>query len=156
MLRPALARVVEILQPLNVRADRLTASETFAGLPRDQLLFLAGHMRETLIPRGARLTVQGKPCGRLWIILEGQALVSADARPLRVANPGDLIGLAGMLHRTRSVETTIALSPIRAFEVDPNRFELLRANAAIRAKLTAAAGRVSRPSSPRRRSSAAV
>ena len=144
-----LSRVVEILQPTSVRADRLAAAELFAGLARPDLELAASHVRETLVERGARMTVQGKPAARLWLILEGQALASTDARPLRVVSRGDLVGLVSMVHRANSSETTIALSPIRAFVLDADGFRGLMANRRVRARLTAAA-------SPRRRSSAAV
>jgi len=113
-----LTRVVEVLQPISLRADRLAATETFSGLPRQDLELAATELNETLVERGTRLTVQGKLGGRFWLILEGRALVSADPRPLRVVAAGDLVGLAGMLYRAGSPETTIALSPIRALEAD--------------------------------------
>ena len=144
-----LSRVVEILQPVSVRADRLATAPPFAGLPRPDLELAAGHLRETLVARGTRLTVQGRPVERLLLILEGQALVSADARPLRVASRGDLVGLAGMVRRESSTETTIALSPVHAFEVDLEGLRRLMANRRLRTRLKAAA-------SPGRRSSAAV
>jgi CRP-like cAMP-binding protein len=94
------------------------------------------------------MTVQGQPSARLWVILEGQALVSMDARPIRVAASGDLVGLGSMLKGAVSPETTIALSPIRAFEADARQLRQLMALRPVRARLMAAA-------SPRRRSSAA-
>ena len=150
-----LTRVVEVLQPISLRADRLAATETFSGLPRQDLELAATELNETLVERGTRLTVQGKLGGRFWLILEGQALVSADARPLRVVAAGDLVGLAGMLYRAGSPETTIALSPIRALEADHEQFNRLMAHKPIRTRLVAAAGVPTRAGSPRRRSSAA-
>ncbi|TMG66208.1 MAG: hypothetical protein E6H86_06570, partial [Chloroflexi bacterium] len=99
-----LTRVVEVLQPISLRADRLAATQTFSGLPRQDLELAAAELKESLVERGTRLTVQGKLGGRFWLILEGQALVSADARPLRVVAAGDLVGLAGMLYRAGSPE----------------------------------------------------
>ncbi len=95
-------------------------------------------VRETLIERGTRMTVQGRPSPRLWLMLEGEALVSADARPLRVAARGDLIGLISMLRATESPETAIALSPIRAFETDLEGFSQLLLKRAIRRRLVRA------------------
>ena len=144
-----LSRVVEIIQPVSVRADRLATAQPFAGLPRPDLELAAGLLRETLVARGTRMTVQGKPVDRLLLILDGQALVSADARPLRVASRGDFVGLAGMVRRERSNETTIALSPVRAFEVDLEGLRRMMGNRRLRVRLKAAA-------SPGRHSSAAV
>ena len=143
-----LARLVEVLQPLSVRADRLAATELFAGVARPDLEVAAGLLNETLVDRGTRMTVQGLPAARLWLVLEGQALVSVDARPIRVASAGHLVGLSSMLKAADSPETTIALSPIRAFEADARQFRQLMAQRRLRARLTAAA-------SPTRRSSAA-
>src|SRR5438309_9374150 len=91
-----LTRVVEVLQPISLRADRLAATETFSGLPRLDLELAAAELKESLVERGTRLTVQGKLGGRFWLILEGQALVSAVSRPIRVVAAGDLAGVCVM------------------------------------------------------------
>jgi CRP-like cAMP-binding protein len=128
-------RLVEVLQPVSVRADRLAATALFAGLERADLELAASQVTEALIGRGTRMTVQGVPVSRLWVILEGQALVSADARPLRVARYGDLVGLRSMARSSPSPETTIALSPIRAFAADRSQFQRLMAQRPLRARL---------------------
>lgn len=143
-----IARLVEVLQPVRIRADRLAATQLFAGVARADLELAAGLMSEALVDRGTRMTVQGAPASKLWLILEGQALVSADARPIRVAGPGQLVGLRSMLDATDSPETTIALSPIRAYEADAAQFRKLMAHRRLRARLTAGVP-------PRQRSSAA-
>lgn len=143
-----MARLVEVLQPVSIRADRLAATELFAGVARPDLELAAGLVSETLLDRGTRMTIQGVAATKVWLILEGQALVSADARPIRVAGYGQLVGLRSMLDATDSPETTIALSPIRAYEADAAQFRELMAHRRLRARLTAAAP-------PRRRSSAA-
>jgi CRP-like cAMP-binding protein len=134
-----MSRLVEVLQPASVRADRLGATEAFAGLAWPDLELAAGILTEALVERGARMTVQGRPSSRLWLILEGEALVSADARPIRVATRGDLVGLASMFFATSSPETTIALSSIRAFEAGPSEFRQLIKHRPIRQRLAAAA-----------------
>jgi CRP-like cAMP-binding protein len=135
------ARLVEVLQPANARAERLAATEPFAGMDWPDLQFAAGLLSETLLERGARLTVQGKPSFRFWVILEGEALVSADARPLRIARRGDLIGLPSLLYGNASPETTIAVSAIRAFEAGPSEFKQLIRHRPIRQRLLAQAKR---------------
>src|SRR5438309_11234625 len=77
------ARLVEVLQPLSLRADRLAAMGLFAGLRWSDLEFAADLLVETDVDRGTRMTVQGRPTSRLWLITQGEALVSANARPLR-------------------------------------------------------------------------
>jgi len=138
-----ISRLVEVLQPVSVRADRLGSMALFAGLSWTELEFAAGVLRETLIERGVRMTVQGKPAGRVWLILEGEALVSADARPLRVAGRGDMIGLLGMLREVASPESAVAISPIRAFETDRAGFASLAARRSIRRRLVAAEAAIS-------------
>lgn len=136
-----MSRLVEVLQPLSLRADRLAATRLFAGMARPDLEVVAGLVSEALVDRGARMTVQGLVPARVWLMLEGQAMVSADARPVRVARYGDLIGLESMLRATGSLETTIALSPIRAFAMDRDQFRRLMAHPPVRARLTAASAR---------------
>jgi CRP-like cAMP-binding protein len=130
-----MTRLVEVLQPLSLRADRLGSIDLFAGLSWTELEFAAGCLSEITIERGTRMTVQGRPSSRLWLITHGEALVSADARPLRLAGRGDVVGGATILHGVESPETTIALSSIRAFEAGPEQFRGLVSQASIRRRL---------------------
>jgi CRP-like cAMP-binding protein len=147
------SRLVEALQPISVRADRLSSIQLFAGLQRSELEFAASCFNETLVERGTRMTVQGHPSMRLWLITQGEALVSADARPIRVAARGDIVGGATLLTDLNSPETTIALTSIRAFEAGPQQFRELIRDRSIRQRLAAISG-MKRPA--RRRSSAAA
>lgn len=133
------ARLVEVIQPPSIKAGRLGTIAAFAGLARPDLELAAGLLTETLVEQGARMAVQGRPCRKLWVILEGEALVSADARPIRVARQGDLVGLAGMLYASNSPETATALSSIRAFAAGPAEFRRLIEHRPIRRRLAAAA-----------------
>jgi CRP-like cAMP-binding protein len=134
------SRLVEVIQPVSIRADRLGSLEVFAGLAWRELEFAAGLLTETLIDRGTRMTVQGRPSGRLWLISEGKALVSADARPLRVVERGDTVGVASVLYDLDSSETTIALSSICAFEAGRAELRQLISHRSIRQRLAASAG----------------
>ncbi len=138
--RAWLSRLVEALRPRSKRADRLGSMGVFSGLEWPDLEFAAGFLAETLVERGTRMTVQGRPSSRLWIITGGQALLSADARPLRVATRGNVIGGMTMLYGRPSPETALALTPIQAFEAGPDQFRELIAHSAIRRRLTAAVG----------------
>lgn len=134
------ARLVEVIQPVSVRADRLGSLAIFAGLEWSDLEFAAGLLSETLIERGTRMTVQGRPSSRLWLISEGEALVSADARPLRVAGRGDTVGVAAVLYEIDSPETAIALTSIRAFVAGRADLRQLIARRSIRRRLAVSAG----------------
>jgi CRP-like cAMP-binding protein len=128
------SRLVDGLQPAP-RAHKLGSIKLFAGLDWSDLEFAAGCLNERIVERGTRMTVQGKPSSRLWLIMQGEALVSADARPLRVAGHGDLVGGATMLYKLESPETTIALTPIRGFEAGPEQFRELIRHRSIRKRL---------------------
>jgi CRP-like cAMP-binding protein len=134
------SRLVEVIQPASVRADRLGSLGIFAGLAWSDLEFAAGLLRETMIERGTRMTVQGRPSSRLWLISEGEALVSADARPLRVVGRGESVGVAAVLSDVNSPETTIALTSIRAFEAGRAELRQLVGRRSIRLRLGASAG----------------
>jgi CRP-like cAMP-binding protein len=97
------ARLVEVLQPLSLRADRLAGME---------------------------------------------ALVSANARPLRVVGYGDAVGIAPLLNGGGSPETTIALSAIRALTVGQDQFRELASRPSIRARLVGALPHRRRSSRP--------
>ena len=120
-----------------MKADMLRSVSVFAGLRWPDLEEAGAQFDEVIVPRGTRLTVQGQADGCLSIIISGEALVSADARPLRVIGHGDPVGLASMLYRIKSPETTIALSPIRALAAGPEQFGQLVRQATIRRRLTA-------------------
>jgi CRP-like cAMP-binding protein len=147
------ARLVEVIQPVSVRANRLGLLGIFAGLDWPDLEFAAGLLTETLIERGTRMTVQGRPSSRLWLISEGEALVSADARPIRVAGRGDTVGVAAVLDDVNSTETTIALTSICAFEASRPELRQLVGRRSIRLRLAASAGQQLRGSRPSRQSS---
>jgi CRP-like cAMP-binding protein len=132
------ARLVEVLQPLSVRADRLGAIDLFAGLRWSDLEFVAELFRESEVDRGTRMTVQGRPASRLWLITQGEALVSANARPLRVVGYGDPVGLVSMLQGGGSPDTTIALSTMRALTASRDQFRELVGRPAVRERLVAA------------------
>lgn len=130
------SRLVEALQPAQ-RAHRLGSIGLFAGLEWSDLEFAAGCLTESTVERGTRMTVQGKPSSRLWLIMQGEALVSADARPIRVASHGDVVGGMTLINQQESPETTIALTPIRAFEAGPEQFRNLIRHRSIRRRLAA-------------------
>ena len=131
---------MQVLWPLSARADRLGAMALFGECRWPELEAAAAFFTEIDVPRGARLTVQGRPDTRLWLISEGEALVSADARPLRVIGPGEAAGVPGMLYSIASPETTIALSSIRALGAGPGEFAELVSDDRLRRRLTALAG----------------
>jgi CRP-like cAMP-binding protein len=132
------ARLVEVLQPLSLRADRLAGMELFAGLSWSDLEFAADLLYETEVERGTRMIVQGRPSSRLWLITSGEALVSANARPLKVVGYGDAVGVAPLLNGGGSPETTIALSAIRALTAGQDQFRELASRPSIRARLVGA------------------
>jgi CRP-like cAMP-binding protein len=129
-------KVLQMLQPDAVKADLLRSMDLFGGLRWPELEVAGAQFDEVAVPRGARLTVQGKSDSRLCLLVSGEALASADARPLRVIGHGDPVGLASMLYRIESPETTIALSPIRALVAGPVQFRQLIRQATIRRRLT--------------------
>ncbi len=134
------ARLVEAIQPLSVRADRLGSLPLFKSLRWTELEQIARLFEEVEVARGTRLTVQGRPDTRLWLVVGGEALVSADARPLRVIGHGGAAGVPGMLYSIASPETTIALGAMRALTAGPEAFAELVADPRIRLRLTAVAG----------------
>src|SRR5581483_5239252 len=130
----------ELLWPLSARADRLGAMPLFDDFRWSELEAVAALFEQFEVARGTRLTVQGRPDHRLWLIASGEALVSADARPLRVIGPGDAAGVPGMLYSIASPETTIALAAIRGLATGVSQFEELASDDRIRRRLTALAG----------------
>jgi hypothetical protein len=74
----------------------------FDGFMWSELEAAAALFQDVEVQRDTRLTVQGKPDSKPWLLVDGEALVSADARPLRVAGHGDGAGVAGMLYPVRS------------------------------------------------------
>jgi CRP-like cAMP-binding protein len=134
------SRLVEVLWPISARADRLGEMALFDEYGWPDLTAAASLFEEVEVPRGARLTVQGRPDSHLWLLDSGEALVSADARPLRVIGPGDAAGVPGMLYSIASPETTTALGTIRALTAARAQFEELVSDDRIRRRLTALAG----------------
>ncbi len=144
------ARLVQMLQPLSVRADRLAGMDLFAGLRWSELESIADLLSEIDVERGTRMTVQGRPASTLWLIIQGEALVSANARPLRVVGYGDAVGIPSLMQGGGSPDTTIALTPMRALVAGPDQFRELVSRRSIRDRLVASLPRRRR----RRRESA--
>lgn len=123
----------------------------FDALPWLEIEAAAKCLDRLDLVRGTRLTVQGRPSSRLWLVVAGEALVSADARPLRVIGPGAAAGVAAMLYSVRSRETTMALKPMTVLAAAPAQFAELVQREPMRRLLTALAGdqlrarRLSRP-----------
>ena len=132
-------KVLQIFAPEAINADLLRSMELFGGLRWPELEVVGAQFDQVAVPRGARLSVQGRADSRLCVLISGEALVSADARPLRVIGHGDTVGLTSMLYRIKSPETTVALSPIRALSARPEQFRELIRQATIRRRLTALA-----------------
>jgi hypothetical protein len=74
-------KVLQILQPEAVKADLLSSMQLFGGLRWPELEVAGAQFDEVAVSRGARLTVQGRADARLCVLISGEALVSADARP---------------------------------------------------------------------------
>src|SRR5260370_18082730 len=81
--------------------------------------------------------VQGRPSSRLWLLTSGEALVPANAGPLKVVGYRDAVGIASLLNGGGSPETTIALSAIRALTAGQDQFQELVSRPSIRARLAA-------------------
>jgi len=131
--------VLQILLPEVVKAEILGSMGLFDGVRWPELEEAGAHFDEVIFPRGGRLTIQGKHDSAIILLVSGEALVSADARPLRVIGHGDAVGLVSMLYRIKSPETTIALTPVRALAAGEEQFRQLLRQATIRRRLTAMA-----------------
>jgi CRP/FNR family transcriptional regulator, cyclic AMP receptor protein len=92
---------------------------SFSGLPRNVLKGLAAISTPLTFPKGALLFAEGQEPQGIFILRSGRAKLIAGSSDgtslmLRIASPGDVVGLPGTISRKPCEVTAEAVEPIQA------------------------------------------
>ena len=95
----------------------LAASEMFGGLPPKRLRDIARAGREIAFPAGAELMLEGDAGGRFFLIISGEAEVSAGGRVRATLGAGGAVGETALLDGGPRSATVRAVNDIETFSL---------------------------------------
>jgi CRP-like cAMP-binding protein len=107
---------------LRDRVLALRSQTMFEGLDDEGLLMLAEHARNVTYREGDVVTVEGSPQRFIFVVLEGELLVSVKGKPPLTIPAGKAFGSLGMLAREPCAEA-VATTRVRVLEVPVAAFE---------------------------------
>lgn len=125
-----------------ITAADLATIEVFAGLPEEDLAWLASISEEVVLAPGQALALEGDPPDAMYALLEGEVQYRqekvADSR-IFVGVAGELTGLLPFSRMTQYTGTVRATVPTRAARIHKDRFpEMLRRLPAVEQRLVGA------------------
>jgi CRP-like cAMP-binding protein len=124
--------------------DRLSRLALFADLPRPQLEEVAHSFDEEVYAEGSRVLRQGLSGSNLFVILDGEAIVSRDADEVTRLGPGEVFGEVSVLTGEPPTADVVARSMLRCLVVpgpEVERFLVERPRVMFRV-LQSVAGRI--------------
>jgi len=93
--------------------ERLAGVDLFKGLARKELRVIAGLAKALSFPEGAVVAEEGKPGGRFFLILDGEAKVTVRGRTRRTLRAGDYFGEISLIDGEPRSATIMAATPLR-------------------------------------------
>ena len=105
--------------------DLLAEVPLFSGLSRRHLRRLADHADVTAFRQGEVIVKQDQPGGTFFVILEGEARVLRNGRPIGKLEPGDFLGEIALLDGGSRTADVIAATPVTAIRLFKKAFDRL-------------------------------
>ncbi|MGZ8596364.1 MAG: Crp/Fnr family transcriptional regulator [Actinomycetota bacterium] len=105
--------------------DLLAEVPLFSGLSRRHLRRLAEHADVTSFRQGEFVVLQDQPGGTFFVILEGEAKVLRNGRPVGKLEPGDFLGEIALLDGGPRTADVIAATPVTAIRLFKKAFDRL-------------------------------
>jgi CRP-like cAMP-binding protein len=124
--------------------ERLSRLALFADLPRPQLEEVAHSFDEEVYAEGSRVLRQGLSGSNLFVILDGEAIVSRDRDEVTRLGPGEVFGEVSVLTGEPPTADVVARSMLRCLVVpgpEVERFLVERPRVMFRV-LQSVAGRI--------------
>ena len=97
--------------------ERLGRVDLFEGLPPDTLMKIVMLGREQAFRAGAVIVKQGDTGGGLFVIFEGEAVVTIGGNERARLGPGDYFGEISLLDDEPRSATVTATGPVTAFSL---------------------------------------
>jgi CRP/FNR family transcriptional regulator, cyclic AMP receptor protein len=104
------------------KMDQLKRVPIFAQCTKKELQSLAQNTDDVTLPTGRTLITQGKSNDTFFVLVEGEADVTVDGKPVGRLKAGDIIGEISMLDRGAATATVVAASPIEALVMSHAQF----------------------------------
>ena len=102
---------------ISCRSCERKSSRMFCNLSPDELADFDNLGLQMTVPKGAVIFHEGDPSGRIAVICAGQVKLSCNSRDgkaviLKIALPGDVLGLGAVMSGNRNELTAEALQPV--------------------------------------------
>jgi CRP-like cAMP-binding protein len=104
------------------KLDQLKRVQIFAQCTKSELQSLAQNTDDVTLPAGRTLITQGKTNDTFFILVNGEADVSIDGKPVGRLKAGDILGEISMLDRGRATATVVAATPVEALIMSHAQF----------------------------------
>ena len=104
------------------RVLALRAHAMFEGLDDDGLLLLAEHSQVSCYAGGEAISVENEPAHAVYLVLDGEVMVSSRTAELTTRSAGDAYGALSLLARARST-VAVAVGKTRLLEIPASAFE---------------------------------
>jgi CRP-like cAMP-binding protein len=104
------------------RVLALRAHAMFEGLDDDGFLLLAEHAQISCYAGGEAISVENEPARAVYLVLDGEVMVSSRTAELTSRRAGDAYGALSLLARARST-AAVAVGKTRLLEVPASAFE---------------------------------
>ena len=135
--------VTRIAKTADPKIGYLRSVPGLSGARRRDLVSLASLFDELRLDEGDLLIREGRPGRELFLVVEGEAVVSLRDRPLATVGPGELVGEMALFGRAPTSASVSALTPMRVLVAGPESFgTLLTHPAMVRRLATSLASRL--------------
>ncbi|MDQ2795058.1 MAG: cyclic nucleotide-binding domain-containing protein, partial [Bacteroidota bacterium] len=104
------------------RVRLLKTTALFADTPENVLSAIVPIMNEVAYETDEEIFAEGEPGASLFIVYEGEVLISRGSQWLATFGPGDFFGELALLDAAPRSATVCASGPVRAFRLDQDDF----------------------------------
>src|SRR5437763_728894 len=123
-----LSRTAKAVDP---KVSLLQAVPGLSALHQRELADLARHFDDLDIDAGHQLIREGEPGRELFLIVDGQAVVSLRDQVLATVGPGEFVGEMTLFERLPRSASVTALTPMRVLIAGAPAFDALRTHPAV-------------------------
>lgn len=109
----------------DVKVEHLRKVRLFDGLSDRDLVRVTGLADEVAVPAGYVLVHEGAFGHEVFVLVEGEADVTADGRALAALGSGAVVGEMAVMDRGRRAATVVARTPLRMFVFESTSFVTL-------------------------------
>src|SRR5437764_13004829 len=133
--------VPRIAKTVDPKVGILRSVPTLSGLANRDLARLASHFDDVCVDAGERLIREGEPGREIFLVVDGEAVVSLRDDALATVGPGEFVGEMTLFDRVPRSATVTALTPVRVLVAGAGSFGTLLANPAVLRRLGATLAR---------------